>query len=430
MARIVPIRGLHYCQELLRDLPHLVAPPYDVIDTNLQDLLYHSHPYNVIRLECGKTYPGDTETNNRYTRARELYREWLAKKVLVQDEDPSLYFLEESFELAGRSYRRLGIICGLGTDGYGPGKVLAHEATFAAPKVDRLELLKATHTNFSPIFGLYEDPQGRIASIIQQVMLSSRPMIQFEEYSTRIFYRLWTSSSSQIIQQISEALSPSPVLIADGHHRYETACRFSEYMQAQGEIGHDRVLAFLASIHDPGLIVLPTHRLLAGRCLAGSQDVVLRVASQYFQWEVHPLDGDAEHIIEKMRQVQRKGKNVIGLYQGGNEWYLLRLKGSPQDLDCMPKDKSEAWTKLDVAILHQAIIKPLLSDSATISFTHEASFAIQAVRDQRAAVAFLLCPPSVQHIMEVALHGDCMPEKSTYFYPKPLSGLIMNRNGL
>ncbi|MBC7342546.1 MAG: DUF1015 domain-containing protein [Clostridia bacterium] len=429
MARIVPIRGLHYSHELLRDLPHLVAPPYDVIDANLQDSLYHSHPYNVIRLEYGKTYPDDTETNNRYTRARELYQEWLAKKVLVQDKDPSLYFLEENFKLAGRSYRRLGIICGLGTDGYGPDKVLAHEATFAAPKLDRLELLKATHTNFSPIFGLYDDPQGRIASIIQQVMSLSRPMLEFEEYNTRIFYRLWATSSPQIIQQISEAFTHLPVLIADGHHRYETACRFFEYMQAQGEAGHDRVLAFLASINDPGLIVLPTHRLLADHCLADSRDAALRVASQYFQWEVHPLDGDAEHIIEEMRQVQQQGRNVIGLYQGGDQWYLLRLKGSPQNLDCMPKDKSQAWTKLDVAILHQAIIKPLLSDSSAISFTHDTSYAIRAVRDQWAAVAFLLCPPSVQQIMEVALHGDCMPEKSTYFYPKPLSGLIMNRNG-
>lgn len=430
MARIVPIRGLHYSRELLYDLPRLVAPPYDVIDAGQQSLLYQSHPYNIVRLEYGKTYPDDCDTNNRYTRARDLCQQWLAQKVLVQDQEPSLYFLEETFKLAGQLRRRLGIICGLGTDGYGPGKVLAHEATFSAPKADRLELLKATHINFSPIFGLYEDPGAKIRTVMEPIISSLAPVVQFEEPRTQVQYRLWTTSSPDIIQQIVETFSPLTVLIADGHHRYETACRFSEYMQAQGTTGHDRVLAFLSGIDDPGLVVLPTHRLLVDPYLAAHPDALWQVALQYFETETHPWSGDANQVAKRLYQAREQGQHIIGLYQGGDHWYLLKLKGLSQDLHQMPRDKSRAWTELDVSILHEIIIKPLLRDFAKIDFTHEVSLAMRAVQEQKAAVAFLLCPPPVKQIMEVAVQGDCMPEKSTYFYPKPLSGLIMNKNGL
>ncbi|MDD2620230.1 MAG: DUF1015 domain-containing protein, partial [Syntrophomonadaceae bacterium] len=262
MANILPFRGLGYNQEKISILASVVTPPYDVIDESAQARYYAEHPANIIRLELGLMFPQDTNSNNRYTRATQYLEKWLEDETLIPDEKPSLYFYQQEFDFRGEKVIRNGFVCGLKVEPYESGNILPHEETLSKPKADRLQLMRATRSNFSSIFGLYNDEEKSIENIFLAEIKERQPDINVLDEANEI-HRIWVINNIQSIERIMNILAPKPIYIADGHHRYETALEYCNEMREQGNDGYDYVMTTMVNIHDEGLVVLPTHRLVA-----------------------------------------------------------------------------------------------------------------------------------------------------------------------
>ncbi|MGB9826248.1 MAG: DUF1015 domain-containing protein, partial [Desulfofundulus sp.] len=289
MAEIKPFRGLRYADGV-GPLADLVTPPYDVIDAKAQDDYYQRHPYNIIRLEYGKVYPGDDESNNRYTRAAADFNAWREKGVLVPEKSPALYLYEQEFSVGGKRLVRSGMTCAVKLEPYEKGVVLPHEETLPRHKADRLALMRACRANFSPIFGLYADAEMTVDNLLRS-QAGRSPDLEFTGENGH-GHRLWVVTDPGVIKQVQQAMADRRIFIADGHHRYETALAYSrERRQEEGnpaEPGpYDYVMMTLVNLYDPGLVVLPTHRLV--RNVEGLVvDEFLDKIREHFEIEVFP----------------------------------------------------------------------------------------------------------------------------------------------
>src|SRR4051794_20901232 len=267
MADIRAFRAHRYDLGRVGALSDVVAPPYDVIDPALQQALYDRSRYNVIRPILNKEEPTDTESNNRYTRSAGCLREGMRDDVLVQDSARSLYVYHQDFEVEGRRYTRKGFLARVRLEPFGSGRIYPHEETLAGPKADRLKLFSATHMNLSPVFGLYPDSEGAVNAELDRAVARSLPLEATDHLG--VVSRLWPVHDQHAVSAVTGLLSPRPVFIADGHHRYETGLRYLEERRAAGEVkGEDDpanfILMMLVSMSDPGLVILPTHRLISG----------------------------------------------------------------------------------------------------------------------------------------------------------------------
>ncbi|MDN5346648.1 MAG: hypothetical protein PWP65_212 [Clostridia bacterium] len=427
MAEVRAFQGLRYNQEMVKDLALVTTPPYDVIDPAAQEEYYRRSPYNIIRLELGKILPTDTERDNRYTRAATYLKEWLRAGILQKDPTPHFYIYQQSFPGEnGELLTRTGLVGRVRLVPYTSGEILPHEETLPKAKADRLALLQACRTNFSPIFSLYVDRERKVDNILQEFISQNPPWAEFTD-PEQTTHRLWALGNPDLIDSIEKSFAQQTIYIADGHHRYETALEYSLGRQGSGNEGYNYVMMVLVNLYDPGLVILPTHRLV--RNLASfSLDNFLKKVRVNFLVEETSLS-----LEDFLAGLKTQGLHTLGFYAGGQKFFYLKLK--PElDLDRLyAPDKSPGWRRLDVAILHGLILEPLLGigqaqreGESNLTYTRDAAQAYQEVKKGNQQMAFFLLPTPVEQVLAVAASGDKMPQKSTYFYPKLITGLVLH----
>ncbi len=428
MADIRGFRGFRYDLGQVGSLSDVVAPPYDVVGPELQQKLYDASPFNAIRLELTKDEPGDTEAENRYTRAAGTLREWLAGNALRQDTARALYVYEQEFEVEGTTYTRRGFFARVRLEPFGAGKIYPHEQTMSGPKEDRLKLYRATGFNLSPIFGLYPDAEGEVARVLDPFTLKGSPLVAKDHLG--VTNRLWTITDTHAVSTIIGLMGPKPVYIADGHHRYETGLKYLEERRATGDVADDEspanfTLMMLVGMTDPGLVILPTHRLLSGlgpitaealeATLGGHFDIVERTGTDAkAAWDHIQMDG---------------AQTVLGFGTvADGKWLVAKLRESKVMTELAP-EQSDDWRGLGVSVLHKLVIDKLLAGKSgppKIQFVHLMKEVTDATAAKTCDVAVLVPPATMGHVERIAGNLEKMPPKSTYFYPKLLTGMVFN----
>ncbi len=435
MAHVMPFRGVLYNQTTIGKIDQVVAPPYDIIDADKQNALYTQHPHNIVRLELGKDEPNDTASNNRYTRAATYLKEWLQQNVLSRESEPAIYpyTIDYPVPYGEGPHDRLvlkGFMALLELEDFSKGGVLPHENTRAAAKSDRLNLMAACHSNFSPIFSLFSDEAGEVSNPIEQYISSTNPRFDFtDEEGCR--QRLWAITDPAILSGVTKAMAPKPIFIADGHHRYETALNFQKKQAAgttsSGPQPWDGVLMLFGRLEDPGLTVLPTHRVL--KTTIPPLATIKTTLSDHFTIEEFPFDASNESAIRTqfLNALHERGQKgqAFGLALQQESRYVL-LERKPESRS---QDGSSPRDRLDVSILHSHILTPLSIPELTeerVIHTKDDHEAVELVRKGEAQGAFLLNATKVSEVSAVASAGERMPHKSTYFFPKPITGLVIN----
>ncbi len=429
MAVIIPFKGVRYNPDIV-DINEIITPPYDVIDAHSQEKYYEQNPYNVIRLELGKVYPEDDEGNNRYTRAARFFREWLENGVLIHDNKPSIYLYEQEFEARGERKIRTGFIAGVQANDYSKGEVLPHEETLPKHKADRLNLMKATLANFSPIFGLYADRDHCVEKALAAAKGTRRPDIEVTDNSG-VINRLWVISDGDTLNTVVAQMSNKKIFIADGHHRYETAVNFGKEMAAQGKQGYDFLMVCLVNLYNEGLVVFPTHRVVKN---VADLDPARLLQELYEDFSVEPLpDGISLKAFISELESRGTGTHAFGLYTNEKKFYLLTLKDDNKLDSVQLEERSAAWRRLDVSILHTLILEKLLGigsqqreDESNLVYVRDEEAAKESVDNGSAQLVFFMNSTKVEEVTNIATGGEKMPQKSTFFYPKVITGLVMN----
>jgi uncharacterized protein (DUF1015 family) len=437
MADVRSLPGLRFAD--VAELAALVAPPYDVITPEAQLRYYARHEHNIIRLELGREEPADDELDNRYTRAAMTFASWRLAHVLRQD-PPSLYLYEQQFTADGAARTRTSLLARVRLEPWEARVVLPHERTLSKPKDDRLKLVRASAANLSPVLALYDDPRGELAKRFTRPR-SAPPAVDFrDEASER--HRLWAIEDAVLAAHVSAFFGDRQLYIADGHHRYETALAYrDEVRELRRELLADDaanfVLMALTAVEDPGLVVLPTHRLVSG-VSQERLDQLEATLAHYFALEPVPASDFAD-LPARLRAAasangtpafvvaQRGGAQVLRLLPAGQK--AMREAGATAGGEA----HSDAWRALDVAVLHELVVARALgitSDAVAagdnVRYTRDADAALAAVHGGEAQVALLLGPTPAKAMRDVARAGDRMPQKSTYFYPKLITGLVIN----
>jgi len=423
MPRIRPFRGIRYNPERVK-MENVICPPYDVITPEKSDELHSKDPYNAIRLILGKQHPRDSKTNNRYTRARDLWIRWQKEGILIKEPSPSIYYHEHSYTIGERAYTRSGIVVTVRLS-EGGEDIIPHENTYKGPKLDRLRLLTEVKANLSSIFGIYSDPSRMVTSQVKPNL--EKPQMDFSISGES--HRLWIIDSPEIIDMVSSMVIDKTILIADGHHRYETAKTYRDRMRAvtgkkDGLQPFDYVMMYLSNI-DEELSIMPTHRVIIDSMGIGLVDFEYRIKELF---NMIPYDNKTTFL----NMLKKGGKGHFGLLVSGIPRYYLLEPIDENAIDkFVPQSIHPLLRKLDVTILHECIIEPILGIDNLISqgrimYTSLAEEAINMVEKGKADAAFLVNPSSIQEIIEVAKQGLKMPHKSTYFYPKIPTGLVFN----
>ncbi|MDR1397234.1 MAG: DUF1015 domain-containing protein [Desulfarculales bacterium] len=439
MAAVEPFRGLRYQINEDKELARLVTPPYDVISQARQNCLYENHPNNIIRLELNRPEPGDSEDSNIYTRAARFLREWTAAGILKTEEKPSLYINETTFtDAGGQTLTRRGFFARLRLEEFASGIVLPHERTFSGHKEDRLKLIKETKTNISPIMALYPDPSNQVQAIFRQS--AARHLAEFDD-PAGWHQHLLAVDEPEAIAAIQEVMREKTIFIADGHHRYETGLNYRRYVREQNPALFDAaapcnyILTYLCSMSDPGLTVFASHRVLPQWKDFSLSDFQARL-EPFFAVSQYPLSGngekDTEFLREKLHQAGKEGVAFGFMAKGRPHFWLMTLKDKALEKAAM-QESEPALQSLDVVILSELVLNRGLGLSTgdydkinLIEYISGLTKAVQAMNSGRADLAFFLNPTKIEQVRAVAEKGLIMPRKSTYFYPKVLTGLVMN----
>lgn len=434
MADVQPLRGIRYASKVVGDPGKIVTPPYDVISEEAQSRYYARSPYNVIRLELSKDEPGDDSLNNRYTRAAATLAEWRLKGVLRQDAFPGYYLYQQRFTQNGQNYTRTSLLARVRLEPWSARVVLPHEHTLSKPKLDRLQLMRATAMNLSPLMSLYDDPQGRIRKLLGTYATNAEVQMTDEVNEE---HRLQAITDLQEIALIHNFFSERRLYIADGHHRYETALNYrEEILELRRELLPDDAVNFvlmaLIDIDDPGLVVLPTHRLVFNLGSDALNSLTTERLAQYFTMRTPEQAGErnADALLKELAEAGKAAPSLI-VHTARQTWLLnLNEQGRVQ---MGRSGHSSAWNELDVAVAHTLVLEDLLGLNAEditagthIRYTRDAHQALDAVQKGEAQLALLLNPTPVRQVCDVADADEKMPQKSTYFYPKLITGLVMN----
>ncbi len=415
MADVQPLRALHYDQSVVGSLSDVVAPPYDVIDASQRAALIAKSPYNVVAVDLPQGEP------DPYAAARELFDSWQRRGGLVRDEEPAIWAHTQDYSGPdGVARTRRGFFCRVRIEPYGPGKVRPHERTHPGPKEDRLRLTRATEANISPIFSLFSDPSNAAWRALSPATETS-PWGEVTDGDGTV-HRIWRIGDPEAIAAVQAATAPAELLIADGHHRYETMQAYADEIGGDGE--HRYILMCLVALEDPGLTVFPTHRLVRGLDDARREALEQALARDFEITDVSPGE---------LTPAPGRGPLEIGLLdQGGARARLLRLKDQAIADAALP-DRSPAYRELDTGVLETLILKNTLGFSDDdishfngMFYARDSEEAIAMVASGDYEAAFLMRPTPVEQVREVAAAGENMPPKSTYFFPKLLTGLLFN----
>lgn len=430
VADLLPFRAYRYNPAVAGDLAALVSPPYDVIPEEHREALHRRHPYNAIRLILGEDLAGDDVRENRYARSARYFAEWVKAGVLVREPAPAYYVVRQTFpDAAGAERTRTGLVAAARLEPYGTGVVFPHEQTFPRPKEDRLRLMRAIPANLEQILVLYDGPADPVRRLWDWVA-ATRPVADFgDDLGMRT--RFWVVREPEGVAAITAAFRDRRLFIADGHHRYEAALLFREEMRAadaapaetRDRRAYNYLTMSLVHVEDPGLLILPTHRLLAPFPGADASSIrrALEAAGSLTPW---PLGRAGEGLPGLLGALEEAREGCpVGCAWGAGEGGLLVIPGvrgsSPVDA-------------LDAVQVHERILAPLLARAGAgadeaVSYTRDAPAAAAAVRQGKQCLALFLRPPAVEQVVAVALAGGRMPQKTTYFYPKILTGLLFQR---
>jgi uncharacterized protein (DUF1015 family) len=426
VAKIVPFRGYRYDAAKVGDVSAVVSPPYDRVYPDVQEACYARSPYNVVRIIKGKAEPGDSERSNVYTRAAEHLRTWIGEGILVRDADPGLYAYHQTYEFGEQRLTRKGIVA-LGK--LEPERVHAHERTLKGPREDRLRLMRATEANFGHIFMLYSDPSRRADEAVAAAIDGRVPDVVARDVDGN-GHRMWRITDRATIEAVQRALADRDLYIADGHHRYETAVNYMRECEERGwsagaPESFDARMMTLFNIDEPGMSIRPIHRLVHG--VAGfDAESFLRRAEEQFDVVRHPS-------MEAMTAAVAAGRaHTFGCVAGGL-YATLSLRDAV-DLDALvPGEQSEDYKGLDVSILHAAILERLLGIDAQaleeqthVTYTVDAAQGAAAVASGAEQLLLCLNATSASEVVRVADHSEKMPQKSTDFYPKLLTGMVLS----
>jgi uncharacterized protein (DUF1015 family) len=440
MAEIFPFHAYRYNLARVK-LADVVTQPYDKITSSMQERYATLSPYNLIAVEKGKPSPKDSAADNVYTRAEKALEQWICDEVMVRDSRPGIYVYFQEYVVPGTAERhvRKGFIALGRVEDYSAHVIFRHELTHSGPKADRLELLRHTRTHTGQLFMLYSDPQRRIDGLIDDVAAHSSPSEAKDEYG--IVHRVWPVFDSQIIAEIARAMTSQKLVIADGHHRYETALAYRNESRAKAaradrDAPYEKAMMSFFNTHGEGLLILPTHRLISN-LPSFDLDSFSRKISPIFDQEDYSFGSEAARAVARERfqnDLHASGESgrALGMYTG-DSFALLRLRRDA-DLPKLMPDLSAAQRELDVVLLHKVLLEEGLgitpaavTAGQNVNYEREIGAALDAVDRKRAQLAFLLNPVAVNQVMEIALAGEVMPQKSTDFYPKLLSGLTLHR---
>lgn len=437
MAEVVPFKGVRYNPDLISEMTAVVAPPYDVIGPEEQAALYGRHPNNVIRLILGKRQPGDGADDNVHTRAGKYFRSWMKRNILTIDPVPAFYLTRVEFTSNGKPHGRYGIVARVRLEPFEKGIVLPHERTFSKVKSERLMLMKACHANFSPIFGLYTDGDELLRQL-NAVAENQLPTVDLlDDKGHR--HKLWCLTDTDVVARMVAYFESKAIYIADGHHRYETALNYRDWVKENtpgftADHPANFVMMSLSSMVDPGMIILPAHRLLKD-VSSHAVDTLTQKAPEFFDVAPIALDQGMHAALAEFDRTLKAlaPRHAIGLFsRDPSILQVLALKeGVMARLfhDQIPA----ALRDLDVTILTHMIMMALmgfdqerLDDETRIGYRTTIEDAVKAVERGDARIGFILNPTKIEQVRRVAENGLIMPRKSTYFYPKVISGLVYN----
>lgn len=441
MAIIAPFKGMSYNFEVFDDIPKLLAPPYDVISEEEQQEYYSANPYNVIRLTLGKRKTGDSDWDNRYTRSAELWERWQSEEILIPSRSPSMYVTSLTYDPGdGNGLKtRWGLIALVRIEEKDSGVILPHEKTFSAHKDDRLKLMRASNAQFSQVFALYEDSENSVFEALKGPVNAS-PQISFQLHDGT-GHQMWTIQDPSIFKQVASAMREKPVIIADGHHRYETALDFRNIMRARyGRRPPNRsfeyVMMYLTNMNDVGLTILPSHRMVKS-CPSFRLETFLETLRQWFEVTALPpssSDPSPRHLVlKKVLEEEGRITSAIGFHpQGDQADYVLTLKQGARDK--MGEDLHVSLKELDVLVLSRLVFQKALGfneedmdDEEIFHYQSNMEKALSRVDTGDYQMTFLLNPTKMEHVQGVTANALIMPRKSTYFYPKVITGLVFNR---
>ena len=430
MPDIQAFRGVRYDLGHVGALSEVVAPPYDVIGPEERDELYRKHPANVVRLILNRPEPGDDEDNNSYIRAAKFLRNWQSEGLLFTEAGPALYLYHQVFHHDDAQLTRRGFMARVRLEPFGEGKIHPHEETMPGPKADRLRLTKACRANLSPIFGLYPDPQSAAQELLEEAAAGQTPLEATDAHG--VVHRIWSVTDPVVIAKASGLMGPKPVFIADGHHRYETACNYRNELAAAGSFDRNHpanfVLMMCVGMSDPGMVVLPTHRLFRGLTPLDSAELVEKLGDEF----TTRIAGEGSDLAPTIwDEIESGGRQeTIGLFATKDDrWVLATLSDAGRSrLAAVASDHSDAWQSLGVSILHRLVIETLLGgrELPKPTYVRLLEEVVGGLNSGEYSLAALVMPATLEDIHTISEQNERMPAKSTYFYPKLLSGLVIN----
>ncbi len=435
MADIKAFRGVVYNPKNIASLEDVVAPPYDVINEEKREALYNKHPENIVRLILGKESEGDNQNDNKYTRAKGFLKKWMEEKSLIQDEKPAIYLYNQEYFSEGKQRIRKGYIALIKLEEFKDGIILPHEATLPKPVEDRLNLFRATQCNLSPVFGLYSDKERHLEDLLSEIEKTLLPVTLKDGDGAEHEMRKFTDTES--IAQIIAFMKKKKIIIADGHHRYTTALAYKKEMEERhgkdASAPYNFVMMFLTNMYGGGISVGPIHRLVHG--VDFNRDHLLESLEKLFDLEETQgiANGNMPDTFSKKLNGAAKLGTAFGLYLGKGDYCLLKPKEGVKLSEKVLLDGPEELKLLDVSIMHSLLIEGILKISKEdvlsqkhIIYKKDANEAIKLVDDGTANMAFLMNPTRVDQVEAIAGEGYLMPQKSTFFYPKLLTGLVLS----
>ena len=423
MVDILPLNGLIYNPEKISKYSEVLAPPYDIISSSLKEDLKKHSPYNIIAL----TLPDETSNKNKYENAKAILAEWIKEEILKYDFKKCFYLFEETFMENGSQKSFKGFIGLLKVEEYGAGKVLRHEKTLSKPKEDRLALLKACRANLEFIYTIYNDSDEKISTTLNHGFKERCDISTSVNYDSSLHFRFWKISDEGMVEKIKDMMKSKTLLIADGHHRYETSRLYKE---------HKYILALFVSGNQKDILIHPTHRAIKFNNAVKPEEIIKKIEKYFTVEEIKP---DTACIKDKMLESFSMQKKSLCLYFKNKGCYFITLKADLKklykELNIVEEHFSTDYEYLDVNILHKLIIEVILADSAVkeINFVHSIEEVLELINKNDASydfdAGFILNAPTIETVQKLSYADQIMPQKSTYFYPKPCSGLVIYKFG-